>query len=118
MGFRFRRRINLGSGWGVNASSSGASVSHRSRHGSISTKGFSLRTGIPGLSYRQSWGKNAGAVALIFIGIIATLATLTLAVRILAYVIPLLWQCARWLVLTLYDLLVHCVQHFRQSRAH
>src|SRR5688572_4296568 len=41
--------------WGVNASGSGGSVSYRSRHGSIGTKGFSPRTGIPGLSFRQGW---------------------------------------------------------------
>jgi hypothetical protein len=105
MGFRFQRRINLAGGWGVNASGSGGSVSYRSRHGSIGTKGFSLRTGIPGLSFRQGWGKNGGAAALIFIAIMAALVMLALVVRVLAYLIPLFWQCVRWVALTLYDLL-------------
>jgi hypothetical protein len=92
-------------------------VSYRSRHGSIGTKGFSLRTGIPGLSLRQGWGKNAGATALIFVAIMAGLAVLALVVRIIAYLIPLLWQCVRWVALTLYDLLLYGIQRFRQWRA-
>ena len=117
MGFRFQRRINLGGGWGVNASGSGGSVSYRSRHGSVGTKGFSLRTGIPGLSFRQGWGKNAGAAALIFVAIIAALAMMALFVRVIAYLIPILWQCVRWVALTLYDLFVYCIQQLRQWRS-
>ena len=117
MGFRFQRRINLGGGWGVNASGSGGSVSYRSRHGSIGSKGFSLRTGIPGLSFRQGWGKNAGAAALIFVAIIAALAMMALFVRVIAYLIPILWQCVRWVALTLYDLFVYCIQQLRQWRS-
>lgn len=117
MGFRFQRRINLGGGWGVNASGSGASASYRTRHGSIGTKGFSLRTGIPGLSYRQGWGKNAGAAALIVVALLAILGIFALAVRILAFLIPLLWQCVRWVALTIYDLLVYGMQELRRWRA-
>lgn len=116
MGFRFQRRINLGNGWGVNASGSGASVSHRSRHGSIGTKGFSLRTGIPGVSYRQSWGKNAAGAALIFLVIMGVVAIAALALRILAYLLPLLWQCLQWVVLTIYDFYVYGLQQFRRWR--
>jgi hypothetical protein len=54
--------------------------------------GFSLRTGIPGLSYRQSWGKNAGGAALIMLGIMAAVG-IAIVLRILAYLLPLLWQC-------------------------
>ncbi len=118
MGFRFQRRINLGNGWGVNTSGSGASISHRSRHGSISTKGFSLRTGIPGLSHRQSWGKNAGGAALIILGIMMVVAIAEMALRILAFLLPLVWQCLQWIVLTIYDFCVYCIQQFRQWRAH
>lgn len=53
MGFRFYRRINLGSGLGLNLSKSGIGTSIRSKHGSIGSSGFSIRTGIPGSSYRQ-----------------------------------------------------------------
>lgn len=117
MGFRFQRRIRLGNGWGVNASASGASMSYRSRHGSIGTKGFSLRTGIPGLSYRQSWGKNAGGAALIIVGIMAVVAIAAVVLRVLAYLLSLVWQCSRWVVLTIYDLCVYGIQQVRQWRA-
>lgn len=116
-GIPLQRRINLGGGWGVNASGSGGSVSYRSRHGSIGTRGFSLPTGIPGLSFWQGWGKNAGAAALSFIAIMAALVMLALVVRVFAYLIPLFWQCVRWVALTLYDLLLYGIQRFRQWRA-
>ena len=57
MGFRYQKRINLGKGLGVNLSKSGISPSLRTKKGSISSKGFSVRTGIPGLSYRKSFSK-------------------------------------------------------------
>lgn len=114
MGFRFQRRINLGGGWGLNASGSGASMNYRSRHGSIGTSGFSLRTGIPGLSYRQGWGKNAGgAIALVLLAVVAV----AVVVRVLIYLLPLLWQCMAWIVLTVYDLARYGKQRFQAWRA-
>jgi hypothetical protein len=79
--------------------------------------GFSLRTGIPGLSYRQSWGKNAGGAALIMLGIMAAVGIAMVVLRILAYLLPLLWQCLQWIVLTIYDFCVYGMQQFRQWRA-
>lgn len=68
MSFRYQKRINVGKGLGINLSNRGASVSKRTKFGSFGTNGFSLRTGIPGLSYRVSWGKsNIGLVILIVI---------------------------------------------------
>jgi fatty acid desaturase len=96
-------------------------VSYRSRHGSIGTKGFSLRTGIPGLSFRQGWGKNAGAAALILIAIMAALVMLALVVRVFAYLIPVLWQCMCWVAHMLYDLVLYgihsCASGERAPRA-
>lgn len=73
MGFRYYRRINLGRGAGLNVSKSGISPSYRTRFGSIGPRGFSVRTGIPGLSYRggRSKGGGAAAVALIMLAIAA-----------------------------------------------
>ena len=113
MGFRFQRRINLGGGWGINASGSGGSLSHRSRHGSIGTKGYSLRTGIRGLSYRESWGKNSGDAALFVLAFMAALALVAVVVRILVCVLPLIWQCIKWVVLTTCDLSVYGMQQLR-----
>jgi hypothetical protein len=57
MEFRFYKRIPLGGGAGVNISKSGLSTSFRGKFGSLGTSGFSIRSGIPGLSFRTSWGR-------------------------------------------------------------
>jgi len=72
MSVRYQKRVNLGKGVGLNVSGSGISTSLRTKYGSISPRGFSFRTGIPGLSFRSisGKGKNAGAAiaVLLFIG--------------------------------------------------
>lgn len=60
MGFRFHRRINLGNGTGINVSKSGISSSWRTQYGTIGSKGFSIRTGIPGLTWRSGYGGKSG----------------------------------------------------------
>lgn len=55
MPFRYQRRINFGGGWGFNLSLRGISTSYRSRYGSVGPRGFSFKTGIPGLTFHQSW---------------------------------------------------------------
>jgi len=107
MGFRFQRRLNLGGGWGLNASRSGGSLSYRSQHGAVGTKGFSLRTGIPGLSFRQNWGKDSGVVVAAMVLIIAVAA---IAVQVLIYLVPIVWQCLTWIGLTAYDLCVYAMR--------
>ena len=59
MGFRFYRRIPLGGGAGVNISKSGISTSFRGKFGSLGSSGFSIRTEIPGLSFRSGWGSSS-----------------------------------------------------------
>lgn len=66
MGFRLSKRINLGDGVGLNVSKSGISPSIRTGFGSVSSRGYSIRTGIPGLSFRGG-GKNMGAAILVMI---------------------------------------------------
>jgi hypothetical protein len=72
LGFRYNRRIGGNKGWGWNISGSGVSPSYRSKYGSIGSRGFSIRTGIPGLSFSSGWGsgKNKGAGAAIFLALI------------------------------------------------
>jgi len=70
MSFRYNKRIKLGKGFGVHVSKSGVTPSYRSKRGSISSKGYSVRTGIPGLTYRKTFSKakNSGClVMLLFI---------------------------------------------------
>jgi hypothetical protein len=64
MGFRFQKRIKLGGGLGLNISKSGISPSLRTKAGTISNKGFSVRTGVPGASYRKSFNtsKSSGCL--------------------------------------------------------
>ncbi len=69
MGLRFSHRVRLGRSTGVNISGSGLSASIRGKYGSFGTRGYSIRTRIPGLSFRQSWGvgKSKGLEALMLI---------------------------------------------------
>jgi hypothetical protein len=54
MGFRFQKRIKLGGGFGLNISKSGISPSLRTKIGTVSNKGYSIKTGIPGARYQSS----------------------------------------------------------------
>ena len=67
MGFRFQKRINLGGGFGLNVSKSGIRPSVRTKSGTIGTKGFTVRTGIPGVGYKKSYGKSGCLVILILL---------------------------------------------------
>lgn len=73
MALRYQKRINLGKGVGLNVSKSGISTSIRTKAGSIGTRGFSLKIGIPGLSYRGSFGKSALPIMLTYFVIMAVL---------------------------------------------
>lgn len=73
MGFRFQKRIKLTKNLGVNLSKSGITPSYRTQKGSISTKGYSVRTSIPGITYRKSFlnSSKGGCMILIFVFIIS-----------------------------------------------
>jgi hypothetical protein len=58
MAFKYFRRINVGNGLGLNVSKSGVSTSVRTRFGSFGSKGYSVRSGITGLSYRKYFGSS------------------------------------------------------------
>lgn len=78
MGIRYQKRIRLTKGLGLNVSNRGVSSSYRNKHGTIGSRGFSIRTGIPGLSFRSSWGKSKEGLAFLLI-----LGTVYLAVIVL-----------------------------------
>lgn len=71
MGFRLQKRIKIGKGLGVNVSKSGLKPSYKTKRGSLNSKGFSIRTGIPGITYRGSFSKSSksgcAGIALLFI---------------------------------------------------
>lgn len=54
MGFRFQKRIKLGGGFGLNVSKSGISPSLRTKMGTFSKRGYSVKTGISGMRYQNS----------------------------------------------------------------
>ena len=78
MSFRFQKRIKLGKGLGVNVSKSGITPSYRNKKGSVSTKGYSVRTEIPGLSYRKTFSKSKSSGCLVvFILLLVSSSALT-----------------------------------------
>jgi len=96
MGFRFQRRINLGGGAGLNLSKSGISSSVRTRFGSVGTKGFSIRTGVPGLTYRGRYRKGSDG-GLIVVLVLALVALLPLLFQALVLVVRLLLVVVAWM---------------------
>jgi hypothetical protein len=73
MSLRYQRRIGDPKGFGINVSNSGITPSYRTEYGTIGARGFSIRTGIPGLSFRSSYGtgKRKGNIALILFAVVA-----------------------------------------------
>lgn len=99
MSFRYQRRIHLGQGVGLNLSKSGVSSSIRTRWGSFGSKGFSLRTGIPGLTYRKQRGSKKGDGSwLIVLVLIAFALVAWNLLRFLFWLISWLWaRFSLWL---------------------
>lgn len=75
MAFRFNKRVSLGKGLGLNISKSGITPSYRSKRGSVSSKGYSVRTGIPGLTYRKTFSKSKNSGCLVMLLVILTVAS-------------------------------------------
>ncbi|UOX34321.1 DUF4236 domain-containing protein [Flavobacterium sediminilitoris] len=69
MGFRFQKRIKLTKNVGLNVSKSGIIPSIKTKRGSVSTKGYSVRTGISGVNYRKSFGKAENSGCLLFLAL-------------------------------------------------
>ncbi|MBM1105042.1 DUF4236 domain-containing protein [Aurantibacter crassamenti] len=68
MSYRFNKRIKVGKGIGLNISKSGITPSYRNKKGSLSSKDYSIRTGIPSLTYRKTFSKakNSGCLIILF----------------------------------------------------
>jgi hypothetical protein len=94
MALRYHKRINLGKGVGVNVSDSGLSGSVRTKMGSIGTRGFTLKTGIPGLRYSAAWAKSPPGLIILFAlmaltGIVLVIYNL---VRLIIYLVARLYD--------------------------
>ncbi len=82
MGFKYNKRVKLGKGFGVNISKSGISPSYRTKRGSLSSRGYSIKTGIPGLTYRKSFKKSKGSGCLMLLFILISSASFFLLILI------------------------------------
>ncbi|MGR6088845.1 MAG: DUF4236 domain-containing protein [Arcticibacter sp.] len=92
MGFRYQKRINLGDGVGINVSKSGLSTSVRTKYGSFGSRGFSIRTGIPGLSWRSGFGgKNGGIIMLAILLLLGCLIIAYNLIRFGVFLIGWIW---------------------------
>jgi len=85
MGLRFYKRVNYGDGVGLNVSKSGISPSIRTSLGSFGARGYSIRTGIPGLTWRGGTGKNAALVWLIVMILSAAFLVIYNLIRLLIF---------------------------------
>jgi hypothetical protein len=103
MGFRFSRRV--GDTVGLNFSRSGVSASVRTHIGAVSTEGFTLHTGVRGLTYRGSWfsGKLFRArswfslAGLVNLVIMLALFCVKIAIIISVLLLLLLTSLTKWL---------------------
>ncbi len=99
MPLNYRKRVSLGNGVGLNVSQSGVSTSLRTRQGSIGSRGFSIRTGIPGLSFRGTLGRAKGNEAVFILMAFLVLGT----VVIIGLLIWNLIRFSAWLLRVAYD---------------
>ena len=53
----------------MNVSKSGITPSIKTKRGSLSTKGYSVRTGISGVNYKKSFGKTKNSGCLLFLAL-------------------------------------------------
>ena len=78
MGFNYNKRIKLGKGFGLHISKSGITPSYRTKRGSLSSKGYSIKTGIPGVIFKRNCKKPKGNGCLILL-ILSSVLLLTTA---------------------------------------
>lgn len=87
MSFRYQRRVNLDKGSHLNFSKSGVSYSKRTKFGSVGSRSFSIKTGIPGLTFRKSWRNSSGGLVffLVFGALLLSVIVVYNLVRLLAF---------------------------------
>jgi hypothetical protein len=128
MSLIFRRRLRLGQNLGLNISKSGVSPSYRTKYGSVSFRGISMRTGIPGLTLFQSWGSSKGkskganplqVLLLIVLVVILAYLAIVLVINVLLFLIWLIAEARRGILRWYYRRKmkgeVESVQHENQA---
>jgi len=92
MAIRYQRRVNLGKGIGLNLSGRSISMSTRTKWGSFGTGGFSILSGIPGLSYRQRYKKGDFITPFLSVAIFLTAGILVICIKIVVLILIVLAQ--------------------------
>ena len=79
MSLRFQKRIKIWKGVGININKSSITPSYRGKRGSVSKKGYSIKTGIPGLTYRKNFTKTkqSGCLSVFIIMLLMMIKSLT-----------------------------------------
>jgi len=115
MGIRIQKRVGGNNGFGLNVSGSGLSSSYRSKYGAVGSRGFSLRSGIPGLSFRSGWGggKNKGTGAMIILLVIAASFIIYFAGVIIYNIAIFLW----WVITELFHLCLRIYYKRKENQA-
>lgn len=78
MGFKFQKRINLGGGLGLNISKSRISPSIQTKAGTISSKGFSIRTAVSGVSYKKNFSTIQNSGCMMFLTVLGIMLILSI----------------------------------------
>lgn len=113
MGLRYQKRVQIGGGVGLNLSKSGVSSSYRSKYGSISSRGFSIRTGIPGLTFRSSFSKSKkGSDGLIQLFILLMLGAFILTAIAVWNILLLI----KWVLIESYKLTLRILRNHKIHR--
>ena len=118
MGFVIQRRVNFKDGLGLNISKSGISASIRTKYGTFGSKGFSIRSGIPGFSWRTRYSKkDSGLSVIAFLIIWIFFSTLffilelciSFVISTLFILLPIIYRVILWLTQVMYDYLRYLV---------
>ncbi|MFC6998026.1 DUF4236 domain-containing protein [Rufibacter roseus] len=109
MGLRYSKRIGGNKGLGLNVSGSGISPSYRTKYGAVSPKGFSIRTGIPGLSFRSGFGRSkSGNAALVMLILGVAIAAVVVAWNLLLF--------AKWVIVEVYHLTARMYYKYKMNQ--
>ncbi|RZJ69812.1 hypothetical protein [Flavobacterium sp.] len=107
MGLRYYKRFGSTKGLGFTISNLGISSSYRTRYGTLGASGFSLKTGIPGLTFRQGFRrKNKGMEALIVLAVVCVS-------FMLYYALVAAYNLARFLIWGVRETVKFLVRNYR-----
>jgi hypothetical protein len=100
---------------GLNISKSGISPSVRTEVGTISSRGFSIRTGIRGLSYRQSFGNSSDGAGFVVLLLVVFVALLPVFIQMVIGAVQIAWvlvvSVVRIFIVAPYNVMLWAIQN-------